>query len=260
MHRCSQTFKKLAVLSSNTSEAQAAAQALRRRYGAVAVSEADVIVALGGDGLMLHTLHQNIDNGTPIYGMNCGSVGFLMNEYREEGLLERLAAAEVSIIHPLRMLATDVQGVRHEALAINEVSLYRQRHQAAKLRLSIDGRERMQELICDGVLVATPAGSTAYNLSAHGPIIPINARLMALTPISPFRPRRWRGALLPDTAQVHVEILEAEKRPVSAVADYHEFRAVREVVIQQVSDISLRLLFDEGHALDERILLEQFQF
>lgn len=260
MQKQTRTFKKVAVLSSDSREAQAAAKALRGRYGEVDAGDADVIVALGGDGLMLQMLHENIQGGAPIYGMNCGSVGFLMNEYREDGLLERLAAAEVNVIHPLRMTAVDAEGKRHEALAINEVSLYRQRYQAAKLKISIDGRERMSELICDGVLVATPAGSTAYNLSAHGPIIPITAKLLALTPISPFRPRRWRGALLPDTASVRVEVLESEKRPVSAVADHREFRSIEEVVIEQASEISLKLLFDEGHALDERILLEQFQF
>ncbi len=255
-----QEFKTIAFLSSDSKEAQRAAAILTRRYHGVSPKEADVIVALGGDGFMLQTLHENMTSGQPIYGMNCGSVGFLMNEFSFDNLLERLAQATVNIIHPLRMVAVDAQGESHQALAINEVSLYRQRYQAAKLRIWIDDKERMEELICDGVLVATPAGSTAYNLSAHGPILPITAKLLALTPISPFRPRRWRGALLPDTARVRVEVLEPDKRPVSAVADHREFRDVREVKIEQAFDFSLRLLFDPGHALDERILLEQFQY
>ena len=208
---------------------------------------------------MLQTLHRFLGNNIPIYGMNRGSVGFLMNEYREEGLLERLDKAVINRLHPLRMQTTDIAGERHEALAINEVSLFRQTYQAAKLRISVDGKVRMEELICDGALVATPAGSTAYNLSAYGPIIPISSPLLALTPISPFRPRRWRGALLPNRATIKFEVLEAEKRPVSAVADHKEFRSVREVEVAEDRSRSLLMMFDPTHALDERILSEQFR-
>jgi NAD+ kinase len=219
-----------------------------------------VIVALGGDGLMLQTLHKFMKSGKPIYGMHRGTVGFLMNEFAEEKLTERLAKAHITIIHPLLMQARDTQGRTHEHRAINEVSLFRQSAQAAHLRILIDEQERLAELISDGVLVATPAGSTAYNLSAQGPIIPINATLMALTPISPFRPRRWHGALLPDKARVTIEALEAQKRPVAAVADHDEVRSVHSVDICMDHDISINMLFDPGHNLDERILREQFGF
>jgi NAD+ kinase len=219
-----------------------------------------VIVALGGDGLMLQTLHKFMNSGKPIYGMHRGTVGFLMNEFAEEGLSERIANAQVTVIHPLVMRAMDAQGRAHEHRAINEVSLFRQSAQAAHLRILIDGQERLAELSADGVLVATPAGSTAYNLSAQGPIIPINAPLLALTPISPFRPRRWRGALLPDKAEVTIEVMEADKRPVAAVADHDEVRSVRSVDIRMDHGISINMLFDPGHNLDERILREQFGF
>ena len=199
-------FLNIAFVASETKEAMAAREALVERYGNVAPETADAIVALGGDGLMLQTMHRHLNSRIPIYGMNRGSVGFLLNDYSEDGLVERLEAAEMSIIHPLRMVATDLDGAMHQALAINEVSLFRQTYQAAKLRIIVDGRLRMGELICDGVLVSTPAGSTAYNLSAHGPILPINAPLLALTPICPFRPRRWRGALLPNVATVLIEV------------------------------------------------------
>jgi NAD+ kinase len=217
-------------------------------------------VALGGDGLMLQTLHNFMGERKPIYGMNRGSVGFLMNEYSEEGLRERLASAKASTIHPLSMVAVNVAGQRLEAPAINEVSLLRQSYQAAKLRILIDGRERMAELIADGLLVCTPAGSTAYNLSASGPILPLDAPLMALTPISAFRPRRWRGALLPDKAQVTIEVLEADKRPVSAVADHFEIRNVARVDIAMDHATGCVLLHDPGHSLEERILREQFGY
>ena len=253
-------FKTISFVASDVPEAETARAALAERYGDAPADGADAIVALGGDGLMLQTLHRHMDAHIPIYGMNRGSVGFLMNEYREDRLLERLAEAEINVLHPLRMRVTDRDGQSFEALAINEVSLFRQIYQAAKLRISVDGRVRMEELICDGVLVATPAGSTAYNLSAHGPILPINAPLLALTPISPFRPRRWRGALLPNEASVHVQVLEADKRPVSAVADHTEFRHVAEVTIEEESGIDLLMMFDPGHALDERILAEQFRY
>jgi NAD+ kinase len=233
---------------------------LAKRYGDTPADDADVIVALGGDGAMLQTLHRFMTSGKPIYGMHRGTVGFLMNEFREEGLPERLAEAGTTLIHPLLMSAIDAKGNRHEAHAINEVSLFRQTYQLARLRILIDGKERLAELAADGVMVATPAGSTAYNLSAQGPIIPINAPLLALTPISPFRPRRWRGALLPDTARVAIEVLEADKRPVAAVADHDEVRDVRSVEVSMDHKIAIPMLFDPGHSLDERILREQFGY
>lgn len=251
-------FETIAFLSSGTPQAEEARAHLVARYGNTDPDSADLVVALGGDGLMLQTLHRFMGTGKPIYGMNRGSVGFLMNEYKETGLTERLRHAESSIIHPLSMRATDAAGVQHAARAINEVSLLRQSFQAAKMRISIDGIERLTELVADGVLVATPAGSTAYNLSANGPILPLNAPLMALTPISAFRPRRWRGALLPDRAVVAIDILEPGKRPVSAVADHYEIRAVARVEISMDHAISMTLLHDPGHSLDERILAEQF--
>ena len=249
---------RLAFLASDRPEAQAARAALAGRYGEVSEDEADVVVALGGDGFMLEMLHRNIASRKPIYGMNRGSVGFLMNEYVEEGLIERIAEAERAVIHPLVMEARDVHGQSHRALAINEVSLLRQTYQTAKLRILIDGKTRMDELICDGMLVSTPAGSTAYNLSAHGPIIPLGGEVLALTPISPFRPRRWRGALLSHTAKVSFEILEDEKRPVSAAADNVEVRDVIQVDVAEDRTISLSLLFDAGRSLEERVLAEQF--
>jgi NAD+ kinase len=209
---------------------------------------------------MLQTLHRFMTSGKPIYGMHRGTVGFLMNEFSEERLPERLGEAHKTQIHPLLMRAVDAHGNSHEARAINEVSLFRQKYQAARLRILIDGKERLTELVADGLLVATPAGSTAYNLSAQGPIIPINAPLLALTPISPFRPRRWRGALLPDKAKVAIEVLEAEKRPVAAVADHDEVRDVHSVEIGMDHKISIPMLFDPGHSLDERILREQFGY
>ena len=249
---------RLAFAASDRPEAQDARNVLVSRYGEASDDDAQVIVALGGDGFMLETLHDNLKNGRPIYGMNRGSVGFLMNEYSEDALLERINAAERAVIHPLSMVAIDAAGRRHEALAINEVSLLRQTRQTAKLRISIDGKVRLGELSCDGALVATPAGSTAYNLSAHGPIIPLDAKILALTPISAFRPRRWRGALLPHTAQVTFEILEADKRPVSAVADNFEVRDVVAVQIAENRDVALHMLFDAGRSLEERVLAEQF--
>jgi NAD+ kinase len=217
-------------------------------------------VALGGDGLMLQTLHAHMHDNLPVYGMNRGSVGFLTNDYSGDDLLGRLARAEVSVVHPLAMRAVGCNGETHTSLAINEVHLFRERHQAAKIRISIDGKVRLEELICDGVLVATPAGSTAYNLSVFGPILPINAPLLALTPISAFRPRRWRGALVPNEARIRFDVLEAEKRPVSAVADHAETRNVAHVEVAQATGIDLFLLFDPGHNLDERILSEQFRY
>jgi NAD+ kinase len=253
-------FKKIAFVASDTAEALASQVKLAERYGNAPLDQADIIVALGGDGLMLQTMHRHLLSRIPIYGMNRGSVGFLLNDYRENGLLERLEKAETTVIHPLRMTAHDVKSGKHEALAINEVSLFRQIYQAAKLRIAVDGTVRLGELICDGVLVSTPAGSTAYNLSAHGPILPINAPLLVLTPISPFRPRRWRGALLPNTANVVIEVLEGEKRPVSAVADATEFRDVLKVEVREATDVDIFMMFDPGHTLAERILSEQFGY
>jgi NAD+ kinase len=253
-------FKQIAFVAGSAPEARAAHERLVERYGNAEPQDADVIVTLGGDGLMLQTLHRFMKTGKPIYGMHRGTVGFLMNEFALDNLAERLTAAHITVIHPLVMRARDAQGRVHEHRAINEVSLFRQSAQAAHLRVLIDGQERLPELVADGVLVATPAGSTAYNLSAQGAIIPINAPLLALTPISPFRPRRWHGALLPDKAKVTIEVQEADKRPVAAVADHDEVRSVRSVDIEMDHGISLNLLFDPGHSLDERILREQFGF
>ena len=253
-------FERVAFVASSTAEAQEARTRLAKRYGDADPHQADVIVALGGDGLMLQTLHRFMKSGKPIYGMHRGTVGFLMNDFAEGDLPARLARAETTQIHPLLMRARDAAGQHHEAHAINEVSLFRQAYQAARLRILIDGKERLKELVADGVLVATPAGSTAYNLSAQGPIIPINAPLLALTPISPFRPRRWRGALLPDRACVTIEVLEDEKRPVAAVADHDEVRSVCTVDIAMDRSITMNMLFDPGHSLEERILREQFGY
>jgi NAD+ kinase len=260
MTSASPKYGRIAFMASPIPEAQKARQQLAERYGDVPPDSADVIVALGGDGLMLQTLHRFMKTDKPIYGMHRGTVGFLMNEYQLEGLHERLTAAQITVIHPLLMRALVASGGVAEYHAFNEVSLFRQTYQAARLRILIDGQKRLDELVADGVLLATPAGSTAYNLSAQGPIIPIAASLMALTPISPFRPRRWRGALLPDTAHVRVEVLEPEKRPVAAVADHDEVRDVRIVDIEMDHSISTRMLFDPGHNLDERILREQFGY
>jgi NAD+ kinase len=251
-------FDKLAFVASPTPEAKNAAAALAARYAHAPPEQADVVVALGGDGLMLQSLHRFMGTGKPIYGMNKGSVGFLMNDFREDSLVERLEAAQRSIVHPLLMVASDVHGVAHTAQAINEVSMLRQTYQAAKLRVSIDDKVRLEELIADGLLIATPAGSTAYNLSVNGPILPLNAPLLALTPISAFRPRRWRGALLPDRAQIRIDVIEPELRPVSAVADHTEFRNVTEVDVSMDRAVDLVMLHDPGHSLDERILREQF--
>ena len=253
-------FSSIAFVASDTEEAQSARAVLAARYRDTPPEKSDVIVALGGDGLMLQTMHRYMNDRIPIYGMNRGSVGFLLNDYSEDGLIERLTHAEVTVIHPLRMTTHDVMRVKQQALAINEVSLFRQIYQAAKLKISVDGTVRLAELICDGVLVSTPAGSTAYNLSAHGPILPINAGLLALTPISPFRPRRWRGALLPNDAKVTIEVLEPDKRPVSATADHTEYRDVVKVEVMEESGIDIFMMFDAGHTLAERILAEQFGY
>ncbi len=252
------TDLRIGFVAAETEVAQQACARLMERYGGCDPQTADVIVALGGDGLMLETLHRFIERHIPIFGMNCGSVGFLLNEYREDGLAERLRKAVSVSLHPLRMLASTADGKQHAALAINEVSLLRQTRQAAKLRVSVDNIVRLPELVCDGAIVATPAGSTAYNLSAYGPIIPMGSAILALTPISAFRPRRWRGALLPHKVRISFQVLEEEKRPVSATADYTEVRDVIRVHVFEDRSISLRLLFDPEHNLEERIIKEQF--
>jgi NAD+ kinase len=251
-------FNTVAFVASPTPDAQAALAALAARYESVSPDDADVVVALGGDGLMLQTLHRFLGTAKPIYGMNKGSVGFLMNEFREDGLLDRLETAERSVVHPLLMVASDIHGVSHTARAINEVSMLRQTYQIAKLTISVDSHVRLAELAADGVLIATPAGSTAYNLSVNGPILPLNAPLLALTPISAFRPRRWRGALLRDRAKIQIDVIEPHLRPVSAVADHTEFRGVSRVNISMDRSVDLVMLHDPGHSLDERILREQF--
>lgn len=252
------TIEKIAVVASMSPQAQEALKDLTAKYSPVSVEKADAIIALGGDGLMLQTLHDHMELGLPIYGMNRGSVGFMMNEFCGEDLITRLNDAERTVVHPLRMHALTNDGVDHQALALNEVSMLRQTRQAAKLRISVDEKVRMNELICDGAMLATAMGSTAYNLSAHGPILPVNAGALALTPISAFRPRRWRGALLDHRAVVKLDVLEHEKRPVSAVADNFEVRDVASVEIHEDRDVSLTMLYDPGHSLDERILKEQF--
>jgi NAD+ kinase len=249
---------KIAFLAAATEVARAAQDSLAARYGAAPLDRAEVVVALGGDGMMLETQHRLLGRNLPVYGMNCGSVGFLMNDFREDGLQERLAQAQAAVLHPLRMRAHTGAKEVSEALAINEVSLLRETRQAAKIRVVVDGKARLAELICDGILVSTPAGSTAYNLSAHGPIVPLGANLLPLTPISAFRPRRWRGALLPAEAEVVFEVLEHEKRPVSATADYTEVRDVRRVEVREDRSVSLTMLFDPDHGLSERIIAEQF--
>ncbi len=251
---------KLAVMAADTDEAQTAARAFAARYPVADIAEADVLIALGGDGLMLQALHAALPRRLPVYGINLGSLGFLLNPYNLDGLTDRLVRAQAVTINPLRMTTTDRQGQTAQAHAINEVSLLRQTRQTAKLRVTVDGRLRMEELVCDGALVATPVGSTAYNFSAHGPILPLTANTLALTPISAFRPRRWRGALLPANAEVVFEVLEADKRPVSATADFTEARDVMRVSVATDPAIALTLLFDPEAHLAERILAEQFAF
>jgi len=251
---------KFSILASEKPEAGDLAARLKSRYGDVAPEDCDVIIAVGGDGFMLETLRAHMKLGKPVYGVNCGTVGFLMNDPEPDNLAERISEAEKAVIHPLAMKATDDRGETHEALAINEISLFRQTRQSARLRIAINGKTRMDSLTCDGVLIATPAGSTAYNLSAHGPILPISADLLALTPISAFRPRRWKGALLPREAVVTFEALEPERRPVSAVADNEEVRNAVRVEARENRSIAMTLLFDRGQSLEERILREQFDY
>lgn len=253
-------LEKIAFLASRTPQAQDALATLQKRYNDVSLEDADVVVALGGDGLMLRSLHKVLNSDLAIYGMNCGSVGFLMNEFDIDDLPARLDAAIQTDIHPLQMTAHDAAGKQFQAQALNEVSLLRATYQAAKIRIDIDGKTRLQELVCDGVLLSTPAGSTAYNLSANGPILPIDAHLLALTPISAFRPRRWRGAILPNEAEVTFHMLEADKRPVHAVADNVEFTDILKVTVFENRKFKASMLFDPGHSLDERILAEQFRY
>ncbi|MGR3714083.1 MAG: NAD kinase [Shimia sp.] len=250
--------KRIAFMASRTPVAQTARAALIGRYGDCAPEDADVIVALGGDGFMLATLHDTQALAAPVYGMNRGTVGFLMNSYDESDLAERLDAAQEEVLNPLSMRAVGADGSEYEALAINEVSLLRAGPQAAKLRITVDGRLRMEELFCDGALVSTPAGSTAYNYSAHGPILPIGSDVLALTAIAPFRPRRWRGALLPKSASVRIDVVEPEKRPVMADADSRSFENVISVEIRSEPSVAHKILFDPGHGLEERLIREQF--
>lgn len=249
---------KIAILNSPSTLAVESRTRLVARYGDCKLEEAQIVVALGGDGFMLETLHRVLGSRVPVYGMNCGSVGFLMNTFNEDDLPGRLARAQAAELHPLRMHAVTMSGAVEESLALNEVSLLRQLRQAAKIRVTIDGTMRLAELICDGVLISTPAGSTAYNLSAHGPIVPLSANLLPLTPISAFRPRRWRGALLPSTAEVVFEVLEPDKRPVAAVADFTEVRDVASVAVSEDRSIGVSILFDPDQGLSERIITEQF--
>jgi NAD+ kinase len=252
-------LRKIAFVAADTTSARRALAKLAKQYGNSDPARADVIVALGGDGFMLETLHEHIDRRIPIYGMNRGTIGFLMNAYSDANLRARLKRAAEVRLHPLVMAAETLIGARHTARAINEVSLLRQTRQTAHLRILVDGAERMEDLVCDGALVATPAGSTAYNLSAHGPIVPIGAGLLALTPISAFRPRHWRGALLPHRATVTFEVLDPKKRPMAAVADFTEVRDVVRVDVREDRAATLHLLFDPEHNLESRILAEQFQ-
>lgn len=251
---------RLCFISSDAPEALAARDRLIALYGQAERADSDAVVVLGGDGFMLSMLRETLDGGQRLYGMNRGSVGFLMNEYREDGLPARIAKAKAEKLRPLEMIAVCADGKTTSAPAINEVSLFRQSYQAAKIRITVDGKVRMEELICDGIMVATPAGSTAYNLSAHGPILPLDSPLLALTPVSPFRPRRWRGALLPKSAEVRFDVLEAAKRPVNAVADHHEVKSVTSVTVRESGQTTAEILFDDSHSWDERILAEQFRY
>lgn len=251
---------RLAFSASKRPEAQLALERLTKKYGQLPEEDAEIIVAVGGDGAMLDALRRRFEDQKPVYGMNRGTVGFLMNDYEEDDLPQRIDAAERADLTPLKMDATDIKGTVHHALAMNEVSLLRQTAQTAKLSITVDGRPRLEQLTCDGVMVATPMGSTAYNLSAHGPILPIGANLLALTPVSPFRPRRWRGALLRHDAEVEIKVIDPDRRPVSAAADNKEVRNIANIQIAADRSRRLTLLFDPGHALDERILQEQFAY
>ena len=251
---------KMAFVASDTEKSRQSLQQLTARYGQHAPADAEVIVALGGDGFMLQTLHQVMNTGKPVFGMRRGTVGFLMNDYRVDELPERIAAAQSTVLHPLKMRAETTTGRVHEALAINEVSLLRQTRQSARIGIEINGQPKIDELVCDGVLLSTAAGSTAYNLSAHGPVLPIGSDVLALTPISPFRPRRWRGAILPADARVRFQVHDHEKRPVSATADNFEVRHVKTVAVSEDKSSRMTLLFDPDHNLEDRIINEQFIF
>jgi len=253
-------LKRIACVAADNERARGGLKILAQRYDFVSLEEAEAIVVLGGDGFMLHALHTYMERGLPIYGMNRGTVGFLMNEFHEEGLQDRIRTARQETLYPLCMTARTADGKEHEALAFNEVALIRYSQQSANIRVSVDGMERLDKIICDGILVATPAGSTAYNLSAHGPIIPIGSNLLALTPVSPFRPRRWQGALVPHTSVVDFTILDPRKRPVGAAADSTEVRDVVSVTVKEDHSKSVKVLFDKGHSLEERIIREQFTF
>ena len=252
--------RRIAFVAAQTEEATSARAALIARYGDVPIDQADVIVALGGDGFMLRSLHRHMARALPVYGMKLGTVGFLMNQYSLDELDARIEHAQPTMLRPLLMEVVTEAGNSTTSLAFNEVSLLRQTKQAAHVRVLLNGVTKIDELVCDGVLVSTPAGSTAYNLSAHGPILPINAPLLALTPISPFRPRRWRGALLPNKVHISIEVLESEKRPVSAVADHYETRGVSRVEVEKARNVELFMMFDPDHSLDERVLAEQFRY
>jgi len=252
------SFERIACVSSDSPKAREGMRRLAAVLPLVPVAEAEVIIALGGDGFLLRTMHEHLHTGLPIYGMNRGSVGFLLNEFTCENLRERLDNAQPHFLHPLRMTATAIDGMRHEALAFNEVALLRSSQQSAHVRVRVNGRQRLANLVCDGVMVATPAGSTAYNLSAHGPIIPLGSNVLALTPVSPFRPRRWNGALLPHTAAVEFEILDPARRPVDASADSTQVRRVTHVTVREDPSLSARILFDPDRSLEERIFNEQF--
>ena len=249
---------KIACVHSGSEIAVEHYRELEEHYQFVAPEESDVIVALGGDGLMLHALHNHMDLAKPIYGMNCGTVGFLMNDYRAGSLPERIVSAELHELHPIAMKATTVDGVTEEALAFNEVALFRGSGQSANIRISVDGVDRIEKFMGDGLIVATSAGSTAYNLSAHGPIIPLGSNLLALTPVSPFRPRRWKGALLPHTSVIEMENLDPEKRPLTATADFMEIHNVKTTTVSEDPAHSVKVLFDKDHSLEERIIREQF--
>jgi NAD+ kinase len=251
--------QRLHFVASKTEEAQAALTLLRQQHGEIPIEEAEAIVALGGDGFMLQTLHRHHQRGLPVYGMKLGTVGFLMNQYEIDGLDERIARAQPTILRPLIMEVQTESGSAVSATAFNEVSLLRQTKQAAHVRVSLNGAVKLEELVCDGILLSSPAGSTAYNLSAHGPILPLGSNVLAMTPISPFRPRRWRGAILPAATEVRFEVLDHYKRPVSATADSYEVRDIVEVTIHESKEKTMRLLFDPEHNLEDRILNEQFE-
>ncbi|GMV31685.1 MAG: hypothetical protein AMXMBFR59_38100 [Rhodanobacteraceae bacterium] len=251
--------QRLHFVASKTEEAQAALNLMRERYGDSGIDEADVIIALGGDGFMLQTLHRHTTRGLPVYGMKLGTVGFLMNQYSVDALDERIARAQPTVLRPLMMEVQTESGSTVTATAFNEVSLLRQTKQAAHIRVSLNDTVKLEELVCDGILLSSPAGSTAYNLSAHGPILPLGSSVLALTPISPFRPRRWRGAILPSATQVRFEVLDHYKRPVSATADSYEVRDIVEVTVQESRERVMNLLFDPEHNLEDRILNEQFE-